>query len=271
MKKAIELFGQNTEHIDVNRIKTTNYQCPFINQTCIKQSRLINYPMGACSVRVNSTDVIICPVRFKQNDIVFTDIAKRFFGTVDNSILFQEVKVSGFGSFDFVLVKHTPLKATVDDFVVIEFQSDSTTGTGALVNNVRDIIENEEFHENYRFGMNTYNTIKLSFIQMLMKGQVIENWGKNIVWVMQDFVFSNMLSRFDLERKPLDRDLSTHFFLYKMDETDIGFDLKLGETCSSSVRDLAKAFERGKGLPTLNSFIKTLEAKIQLNLETKEQ
>ena len=35
--------------------------------------------------------------------------------------------------------------------------------------------------QTYSFGMNTYNTIKLSYIQMLIKGQVMESWNKNIL------------------------------------------------------------------------------------------
>jgi len=58
-------------------------------------------------------------------------------------------------------------------FRAVEFQSDSTTGTGKLVDALKDFMNGEDVsNKNYAFGMNTYNTIKLSYIQMLMKGQV---------------------------------------------------------------------------------------------------
>ena len=203
-----------------------------------------------------------------QNDTIFTDIASTF-GTVDNTMVFPEVNVSGFGNFDFVLVKHPPLRAIVEDFVVIEIQSDSTTGTGALVQNVKDVFEKGMYKDTYRFGMNTYNTIKLSFVQMLMKGQLMEHWGKNIVWVMQDFVFNNMLSRFNLERTGFDDTLSTHFFLYDLVNTSTSFEIEMVDNCSTSVKAMLKAFEMESGLPSLRSFVDTLEAKLSLNINSE--
>ena len=88
-----------------------------------------------------------------------------------NVLLFSEVKLKRIGTFDFVLVKHKPISDEIDDFCVVEFQTDSTTGTGKLVRAIEDYIQDKDITKNsYAFGMNTYNTIKLSFIQMLNKG-----------------------------------------------------------------------------------------------------
>jgi len=90
-------------------------------------------------------------------------------------LLFSEVHLSNVGSFDFVLVKHKPISNKIADFCIVEFQSDSTTGTGELVRALKDFMKELNVLDNkYRFGMNTYNTIKLSYIQMLIKGQVME-------------------------------------------------------------------------------------------------
>lgn len=271
MKRANELFGQNIESIDTNYVISSSYKCPYLNSTCTKQSRLIRYPLGTCSVKFNSSDVIICPSRFLQNETIFSDIAMTFFDTINNTVIFPEVGVTGIGKFDYVLVKHPPLKAIVEDFVIIEIQSDSTTGTGALVQNVRDVFEKGRFADNYKFGMNTYNTIKLSFIQMLMKGQLVEYWGKKIAWVMQDFVFGNMLSRFDLDRSNFDETLSSHFFLYEQLNAGQDFDIELVDVCSTNVKAMLKAFEMESGLPTLKSFVSTLETKLSLTLNSSNK
>src|SRR3989338_7732238 len=161
------------------RKSVQKYYCRFLESKCDKQSRTIKYPMGVCSVNHSGTKPIICPHRFLENNLVF--------------------KNSNVGSFDFVLVKHKPINNKVDDFCIVEFQSDSTTGTGELVEALKDFMKGKDVLENkYRFGMNTYNTIKFSYIQMLIKGQVMEKWDKNIFWIMQKFVYENMVNRFCL-------------------------------------------------------------------------
>jgi hypothetical protein len=64
---------------------------------------------------------------------------------------------------DYVLVKHKPMQAEVQDFVTVEFQTDSTTGTGKLVQGLRDFVAGQDIQKRtYSFGMNTYDTIKRS-------------------------------------------------------------------------------------------------------------
>lgn len=124
---------------------------------------MIPYPMGICSVNHSNKKAIICPHRFLENNTVFQDIAVSAFGSVNNVLLFSEVKLTDIGSFDFVLVKHKPLSSKIEDFCIIEFQSDSTTGTGKLVEAMKDFMNGQNITEkHYPFGLNTYNTIKLS-------------------------------------------------------------------------------------------------------------
>ncbi|MFC2020948.1 NotI family restriction endonuclease [Chloroflexota bacterium] len=267
LKRASEIFGQDYDYLDVGEVVSSDYNCPFTSNKCNKQSRLLPYPMGTCAVRLHDKNVIICPQRYRENDIVFKDVANTFFGSTDNTIVFSEVRVNGIGSFDFVIVKHEPLRSTVADFVVVEFQSDSTTGTGKLVQNITDVINGDEVGERYNFGMNTYNTIKLSFIQMLMKGQAIEHWGKNIAWIMQDFIFSNMVRRFALGDSAFVTEKANHFFIYDLEHISNKYSLNLEEKHSYSVTDLIRAFQQDSALPSLSSFVKTLEERIKLHLE----
>ena len=97
---------------------------------------------------------------------------------MENVIKLPEVKLKGIGSFDFVLVRHKPFSYEIEDFLIIEIQSDSTTGTGALVENLRDLSEKgiEGLAESYAFGMNTYNTIKLSFRSSLKSAEFISSY-----------------------------------------------------------------------------------------------
>lgn len=267
-KKAIEIFGHPVSLANIDKIIKSGYLCPFIKRECAKQSRTINYPMGVCCVQFQNSEIIICPERFKENEIVFKNISHQFFGSTNNTMVFNEVKLKNFGSFDFVLVEHKPLSAKIEDFIIIEFQSDSTTGTGKLVNNLKDIFVKKKVDTSYAFGMNTYNTIKPSFIQMLIKGQVAEHWNKNIIWVMQDFIFSNMVNRFHLPRNVFDNKKRNHFFLYSLKRLKGKFSLQSDHKYSYTITELKRAFE-SEHLPKLEDFIKVLEHKVRLKLEIK--
>jgi hypothetical protein len=185
--------------------------------------------------------------------------------------LFQEVKLKKIGTFDFVLLKHKPLSNEIEDFCVVEFQTDSTTGTGKLVNALKDYMSGKDIPNNsYAFGMNTYNTIKLAFVQMLNKGQVFEAWDKKIVWVVQKYVYKNMVDRFRLQNMEIDRKDANIFFIYDIDyQTDPNrYILSIEKTKSSTTENLMKAF-RSSELPQLDDFVKVLHKKLKLNLGIK--
>ncbi|HLD59746.1 MAG TPA: NotI family restriction endonuclease [Candidatus Bilamarchaeaceae archaeon] len=242
------------------------HYCRFLENKCDKQSRTINYPMGVCSVNHSGTKPIICPHRFLENILVFKNACNASFGTTDNVLLFSEVKLSNVGSFDFVLVKHKSISNKVEDFCIVEFQSDSTTGTGKLVQALKDFMSGADVLQNrYRFGMNTYNTIKLSYIQMLIKGQVMEKWGKNIFWVMQKFVFDNMVNRFRLTDLDYNPKYKTHYHVYNLVTDNDIYKLELVNKKSTTIANLLKAFTH-QPTPSLDSFIEVLERKIQLKL-----
>ena len=53
-----------------------NHNCRYTGKKCGKMSRLINYPMGVCSVNYNEHKPIICPDRFLEDNIKADDISK---------------------------------------------------------------------------------------------------------------------------------------------------------------------------------------------------
>lgn len=276
-KIAAEIFGRPIEHYkDASLFKTITdegFINPFTGKLNGKKTRLMGIPMGVDSVYINGIPIIIDPSRFLQDDTIFKDISSKFWGTMENVIKLPEVKLKNIGSFDFVLVKHKPLSYEIEDFLIIEIQSDSTTGTGALVENLRDLSEKgiEGLLESYPFGMNTYNTIKLSFMQMLIKGMVAEKWKKNSVWVMQDYVFSNMLKRFDINNNEYSDKKNTHYFIYGMDRKDEGdiFHLKLATISSFTVLELKRAFDSERDLPDLDFFIDIIKGRLLKELSKK--
>lgn len=261
-----EIFTFPKENISQDaQNAVNNYFCRFLDKICDKQSRTISYPMGVCSAHHSQKKAIICPHRFLENNLVFEQISEEIFGTKNNIILLSEVKITNVGSFDFVLVKFKPLTTKVEDFCIVEFQSDSTTSTGALVEALKDFMNNEKMKEKYNFGLNTYNTIKLSYIQMLVKGQVMEKWNKNIVWVMQNYVYENMVNRFQLSEMDYKKEKNTKYFLYDLIiKNDMDY-LTLVDKKASTIANLLKAFTH-QDTPSLSDFIEILTEKVKEKL-----
>jgi len=269
-----EIFGFPVENKskEAENIRR-NHQCPFNNNNkCSKQSRLLTYPLGICSTWwPNNSPVAICPKRLLQDKTIFINVANHVFGGMDNVLLFSEVKLKRIGTFDFVLVKHKPISNEIEDFCVVEFQTDSTTGTGKLVKAIEDYMNGEDVtKKSYAFGMNTYNTIKLGFVQMLNKGQVFEVWDKKIIWAVQGYVYKNMVDRFGLRDMKLNKGDANLFFIYDIDYSSNpnNYQLILEEIKSSTIENLMKAFQTAD-LPKIDDFIKVLHQKLQLNLGIK--
>ena len=71
MKNLNEVFSYpvtNETETAKNAIKS--HYCRFLERKCDKQSRVIDYPMGVCSVNYSNCKPIICPHRFLEDNIV---------------------------------------------------------------------------------------------------------------------------------------------------------------------------------------------------------
>lgn len=265
MKNPNEIFTYPLSNKSrIARDTVNNYDCRFTGNRCNKKSRMIEYPMGVCSVNHSEKKLIICPNRFLEDNLVFTNICMSAFGTTDNVLSFKEVRLNGVGTFDFVLVKHKSISCQIEDFCIVEFQSNSTTGTGKLVNALNDFMNGKDINKSYSFGMNTYNTIKLSYIQMVVKGQVMESWNKKIFWIMQDFVFDNMVSRFNLGNLDFDEKDNSRYHVYDLipgPKNENIYNLKLKEEKSTNISNLIKGLI-DQQTPSVDKFISKLEKKI---------
>jgi hypothetical protein len=89
-KYPSEIFGHpfSSPNPNANQDRR-NHWCPFVNRICYKQSRLISYPFGVCSVHIADHDIAVCPRRFLDGNRVFRDIAQHHFKTTDNILVFR--------------------------------------------------------------------------------------------------------------------------------------------------------------------------------------
>lgn len=253
--KPSEFFGFPPENKDKIALETQKkFWCPFLNKLCTKQTRLLKYPLGACSVWHMGEPYIICPSRFYFNEFCLIKHVGQEILKTEKVEIINEVKLKGFGTLDWVAFSLNKDGNEIENFCGIEIQSDSTTQTGKIVEAIVDFFNNK-LKDKYNYGLNTYNTIKLSFTQMMNKGQVFESWDRKYVWVVQDVLFQNFSKRFDLKLKEgTDDKKSIVFQTVKMvlNKGNV-FDIELDKKYSASISDLLYAYRR-KSLPDVNDF-----------------
>lgn len=247
--------------------------CPFTDSRCVKQSRLLDYPFGVCSVRHQGHICAVCPRRFDQRGAlpgtpkVLEELARHYFGTINNVVAFQEVGLPGIGTIDYVLVQHAPLHPQVTDFVAVEFQTDSTTGTGAIVQGLQDFVAGQDIlSQTYRFGMNTYDTIKRFVTQLLNKGIVYEAWDVKCYWVIEEYIYANLVRRYGVRNDGFDPTSASRFALCALEPVDDRFDLNLHRFLSITVDEMYQAMRTNPGLPSKEQFVRGLDARLRARL-----
>lgn len=283
-KKPAEIFGHPSD-VQTNQIikDRQKHWCPFLQQVCWKQSRNLDIPFGVCSVQYNDQVVATCPSRFLQDKRVFLDVATHHFGSTHDLLLFPEVRISTKAksgrivtyTFDYVIVKHSPLSTNIEDFVVVELQTVDTTNTGELVRAFQAIMAGENIqNESYGFGMNWANVWKRAFMQILKKGIVMETWGHKIYWVAQNPAYQRLLESYGLYDLTFQATDATVFMIYDLYRQADRYTLKQSSVDSSTINDLFKAFQYNMPVPSKETFLNRLNDKLadetqQFRLELK--
>lgn len=263
-RRPAEVFGCPVDsHTKEATQCRTNHWCPFLDQQCDKQSRLIDYPMGVCSVEYEGDVVALCPKRLLHKKKVFADIAAHHFGGVDNLVVFNEVSVPGqahLGRFDYVIARHEPLGTRIDDFVATEIQSGQTTNTGRLVGALEDFMAGRQVTKTtYGFGLNMADIWKRAFTQILTEGLVLERWGHKIFWVVQEPIFRDLEARYRLGALPYNDSHTTVFALYDLRRAGNGYELVQTRIMSATVDGLFDAFRTNLQVPAKRRFVEKLE------------
>jgi hypothetical protein len=272
--RPAEIFGYlPTNKSAVAQQARKQHWCPFVDKVCNKRSRLIDYPFGVCSAKHHDNINAVCPRRFEEHGSiegvprVIEDIATHYFGDLNNIIPFVEVKLPNVGTIDYVLVKHKPMKAEVEDFVTVEFQTDSTTGTGQLVQGLRDFVAGHDIQkQTYPFGMNTYDTIKRSVTQLLNKGIVYEAWGIKCYWVIQEYIYANLVKRYGLKTEGYVPEHASRFALYNLKPKGHRLTLTPSRFVSTTVDDVYQAMKNNPGLPNKDKFVQVLDTRLKAKL-----
>lgn len=272
--RPAEIFGfpaanRETAAEEVRR----RHWCPFMQHTCNKKSRLLDYPFGVCSVQHSGGIRAVCPHRFDERGtlegvpIVLENLAKHYFGDTNNTVIFSELSLPNVGRIDYVIVRHKPMTREVDDFMMVEIQSDSTTSTGKLVEGMRDFQQGTDLSlKSYGFNMNTYDSIKRAITQLMNKGIVYERWGTKCYWVIQEYIYANLVNRYGFKADGFAPGDASIFALY--DIVPDGNRLRLTPTrfVSTSVEEVYQAMRHNRAIPQKDEFVRRLNAELRLKL-----
>ncbi len=263
-KYPSEIFGHPHYAADEKAVADrARHWCPFVDKRCYKQSRLIPYPFGICSLHIRGEEIAVCPRRFLDHHSIFYDIAQFHFQTTNDLLIFPEVQLKDIGSFDFVMVKHKPMSLEIEDFAVIELQTGQTTGTGKLVEGLKDFLAGQNIvYRSYGFNLNTYDIWKRTFTQVLNKGVIMESWGHKIYWVVQEPIYRDFEKRYHLQDIGFHDEHSTVFALYDLVPRPDRFELVATRKTSASIDQLFGAFRNNPNIPPLDMFLQKLRTKM---------
>ena len=249
------------------------YWCPFLDRRCDKKSRLIEFPFGVCSAEHGGGIRAICPHRYEERGSVdgvsrvLEDIAIHSFSDFNNTVIFPEVRLPNVGVIDYIIVRHRPMRPEVEDFVSVEIQTDSTTSTRGLVHGITDFYQGSDLQEkSYQFGMNTYDSIKRAITQLMNKGVIYENWGTKCYWVIQEYIYANLVNRYGFKIDGFSPADASRFALYNLFHDGGTYRLKLSRLISTSVEEVYLAMRKNPEMPTKDNFIQHLNDKLRLRL-----
>ena len=273
-RRPAEIFGYPVENrSDTAQDVRRQHWCPFREGRCDKKSRLIDFPFGVCSVEYDGGIRTICPRRFEERGSiagvarVLEDIALHYFGTTDNIVVFPEVRLPNVGNIDYVIIKHRPMQSTVDEFIAVEFQSDSTTGTGELVRGICDFYEGHDLQsQSYGFGMNTYDSLKRAITQLMNKGIVYEAWSSKCYWVIQEYIYANLVARYGFKKNGFSPQHASVFVLYDVVTHRDRLTLAPTRFVSTSVEEIYQAMRNNPAVPNKDVFVEKLNEKLRLRL-----
>lgn len=230
----IEVFGYlYTDNSETAITARQTQFCPFLGRECTKPRKSEPHiKVGICSLGYKGSflkkfePVIVCPSRFLE-DIVFESIHDRFFPEWENYHWIKEVNMGVSGNVDFVAVKTDAAQKEKSDFFCVEFQANGTTGSPYPF--VKDLLKFGKYSENYTFGLNWANEfMKTMMQQVYKKGQVVNAWGKKIVFIIQDVAMAYLEDAVDTSDLRQNMNDTIHFMTYKMNWDDEQSRFRLG-------------------------------------------
>lgn len=179
-------------------------RCPFRGDDCTKSSK--KDPLGVCSLSDGAEAASLCPVRFLERDVVFTDAACLAFGEHVRFGVFPEIHIlrinaatasrrpRKIGKVDYLLGQIE--NGTVVDFAAVEVQAVYFSGN-EIRSSLRYFMQEQELDPTNSDRRPDFRSSaqKRLMPQLQLKVPVFRRWGKK-VFVVVDTQFFRQLPRF---------------------------------------------------------------------------
>jgi hypothetical protein len=274
-----EVFGYPINNFgeDATRHRTERL-CPFSNKVpnCTKDKATA--PLGVCSVYDGDKPdpIITCPVRFREQWVIASDVASFFFPADANWTSLTEVRLSDkngrpAGNIDLLLVSYDD-RGKVLDFGACEVQAVYISG------NIRNPFEAYIHDPSANTGLDWsggLNYPRPDFLsssrkrlapQLLFKGSILTAWGKKQSVVLDSAFYETLPQLPTVSRDEAD----LAWFIYRLDlDTALNrYRLVLDQTVYTSFKptlDVVTIAEPGD----LDEFVSSIQKKLDEKLQAQ--
>lgn len=263
-----EVFGFPIDN-ESDRAKRyrANKLCPYNNivSNCTKNS--IEFPLGVCSLNHKGKQVIICPIRFREDWTIISDAANFIFDgkatwTHVGEVRLKDKHGKSAGNIDYVLVSYDD-KGRVLDFGSLEVQAVYISGnlTGPFTAYLGAPSQDFSWPQAFKYPKPDYlsSSRKRLIPQIIAKGSILKQWNKKQVVALQPSFYNTLPTLPEFEKAESD----FAFFLYDLipDKKTKVLSLKLQRVVytqfASALEQIAK-FEAG----SISQFTEILQKKL---------
>lgn len=216
-----EVFGFPIEN-QTDRAKRyrENKLCPFNNivSNCTKNS--IEFPLGVCSLNHKGKPVVICPIRFREDWTIISDVANFIFDgnatwTHVGEVRLKDKHGKSAGNIDYVLVSYDK-KGRVLDFGSLEVQSVYISGnlTGPFTAYLEDPKPTFKWTHAFKYPKPDYlsSSRKRLIPQIIAKGSILKQWNKKQAVALQTAFYNTLPLLPECDKSEAD----FAFFLYDL-------------------------------------------------------
>ncbi|NEM98092.1 NotI family restriction endonuclease [Pontibacter burrus] len=245
----------------------SNKLCPFNNivSNCTKNS--IEFPLGVCSLNHKGKQVVICPIRFREDWSIISDAASFIFNNKATWTHIGEIRLKdkhgkSAGNIDYVLVSYDD-KGRIIDFGSLEVQAVYISGnlTGPFSAYMEQPTPDFTWTQAFKYPKPDYlsSSRKRLIPQIIAKGSILKQWGKKQVVALQTSFYDTLPALPEFDKAESD----FAFFLYDLvaDEEAKTLSLKLQRVVytkfANALEQIAK-FEAG----AINEFTEILQKKL---------
>lgn len=218
-----EVFGYPIDDFSAEAVRHREEKlCPYNNSSrfCTKDKK--NDPLGVCSMWHEGKPVIICPVRFRQNWRVVSDMSSFLLhnpsGKFVTEATIKDADKESAGHIDVVLLETGP-DQRITDFGALEIQAVYITG------NIRNPFAfyyeapAMRFAESWNGANDPHpdwlSSVKRLVRQLTVKGAIIRAWDKKIA-VAVESQFYNTLTLLENIREYPPEEADMGWFLYSL-------------------------------------------------------